>query len=466
MPKLKTLYACSHCHKQFSKWAGQCEGCGMWNTLLEQEAVEVSAANPVMEAKQRIQGESKDTFQVADLLGKNLEDTPRMHTKIEEVDRVFGGGITHGSVCLLSGEPGIGKSTLAMQVAATLSHQYKVLYVSGEESMQQIASRAKRLHVAKDGFSILHEIMVEHVVATMLQNKTEIVVLDSIQMLLSSALSGVAGSVGQIRFCTELLVETAKRYGITMIIIGHVTKDGSIAGPKTLEHLVDTVLLLEGEKHMDVRMLRAEKNRFGPTDELGVFRMLEGGLEEVADPSRVFLEGRRKGSPGSALTAVTEGSRVFLFEVQALTTYTKFGYPKRTAVGMPLQRVQLLLAVINRFSTYTCDNHDVYVNIVGGVFLKDPSSSLAVLLSVLSSRLNIPLPEHTLFLGEVGLTGEIRAGSDLAKKVKEAAKRGVKEVVIPRQLELEGVDIKLRVATTVEAVISYCFSKEGATRKG
>lgn len=362
----------------------------------------------------------------------SVEET--MVTGISELDRVFGGGVTEHSVTLLAGEPGIGKSTLTLMLCKALTAQGRqVLYVTGEESLNQIAGRAHRLGIDAN-ILLMHETAIEDILATVRDQKPEVLFVDSIQVMYSAGLGNTPGSIQQIRVVTELLVDLAKNMGVTIFIIGHVTKEGGIAGPKALEHLVDTVAVLEGDRGSELRLLRTEKNRFGPTDEVGVFQMSGEGLAAVENPSAVFLAGRRQGAPGSVLTATMEGTRAFLLEVQSLAASTKFGYPKRTAVGCDPRRLEMLLAVCGKFMRTSLDNYDVYINIVGGLRIRETAVDLALLASILSSRLGQPLPEGTVIFGEVGLTGEVRSVAHMEKRLKEAECMGMQTVVVPQSI--------------------------------
>lgn len=432
-------YVCTNCGNDTTKWAGQCPSCKEWGTLKEfreSSSVQVQLAG----GKKAAKGMVKDT-QTLQHIQKTRKGAKQetMETAISELDRVFGGGITEHSVTLLAGEPGIGKSTLTLMLCKALTAQNKsVLYVTGEESLQQVGGRAERLKI-EGAISLMHETAVEDILATVREEKPDVLFVDSIQVMYSSALGNTPGSIQQIRVVTELLVDMAKNTGVTVFIIGHVTKEGGIAGPKALEHLVDTVAMLEGDRGGELRLLRTTKNRFGPTDEVGVFQMSGEGLEPVENPSAVFLSGRRAEAPGSVLTATMEGTRSFLLEVQSLAASTKFGYPKRTAVGCDARRLEMLLAVAGKFMRTTLDSYDVYVNIVGGLRIKETSLDLALLASILSSRLGKPLPEGTVVFGEVGLTGEVRSVVHMDKRIREAERMGMQCVVVPASAVPKGI---------------------------
>ncbi len=420
MVKLKNIYVCEQCGYESPKWLGKCPDCNAWNSFQE-DVVEKAPGK-------KIEGRALTTSQ---LVHENHVET-RIDTKIDELNRVLGGGLVKGSMVLLSGEPGIGKSTLTLQICGHIASQkQQVLYVSGEESQHQIASRAKRLGIGEN-ISFLGETQFEHILATIDKNKPDCVIVDSIQVMYAAEVGSLAGTINQVRYCTEKLMEFAKRTATPVILIGHVTKDGNLAGPRILEHLVDTVLFFEGERYQNLRMLRSMKNRFGPTHEVGIFEMNEQGLKEVANPSELFLEGRKKDSFGSAITATVEGTRPLLLEVQALTNLTAFGYPKRAGSGFDNNRLQLLIAVIQKHLRLNLSNQDVYINIVGGFRLNEPAADLAVVMAIISSLTQEPLEPGSIFIGEIGLSGELRSVSDPAKRVKEAEKLGFSRIYMPK----------------------------------
>jgi len=432
MPKLKNIYICEQCAHESPKWLGKCPDCNAWNSFQE-DVVEKSPSK-------KVEGRVLSTSPL--IHDGNVEI--RIDTKIDELNRVLGGGLVKGSMVLLSGEPGIGKSTLTLQLCNNIAQQkLKVLYISGEESQHQIASRAKRLNM-KDNIEFLGETQFEHILATVEKNKPDCVIVDSIQVMYSAEIPSLAGSINQVRFCTEKMMEFAKRTGTAVILIGHVTKDGTLAGPRVLEHLVDTVLFLEGERYQNLRMLRSMKNRFGPSHEVGIFEMNEQGLKEVANPSELFLEGRKKDSFGSTITAAIEGTRPLLLEVQALTNLTSFGYPKRAGSGFDNNRLQLLLAVIQKHLRLNLANQDVYVNIVGGFRLDEPAADLAVAMAVISSLTQQALEPQSLYIGEIGLSGELRSVSNLNKRINEAEKLGFTKIYIPKMTSSLRADADLR----------------------
>lgn len=446
-------FVCQACGELTSKWQGQCPHCGSWNTIEEKESIaQESLLN--MASKNKVEGISKEIHSVESCVEK-VPEQKRLSTAIGEMDRVLGGGLVGGSLILFSGEPGIGKSTLTLDAASRMATRAKVLYVSGEENEGQIALRAKRMKTGHANLYILQENVLENILQTCKKELPDVLIIDSVQVIYSSSLGNQAGTISQIRFVTEVIMEFAKTSGITVILIGHVTKDGAIAGPKVLEHLVDTVLLLEGERSGELRLLRSVKNRFGTTDEVGVFKMHEEGLLEVTNASAYFLSGKRHGAFGSAYGSIVEGTRAFLVEVQALTSYTKFGYPKRASVGFPLTRLPMILAVLERYGNVPLGSHDVYVNVVGGLSSKDTSLDASVAASIISSKAKKPLPRKTLFLGEVGLTGELRPVAHMEKRVKDAQNIGLEKVILPRKTTGKTISIAQEEIKTVEELVKY-----------
>ena len=422
MAKAKTLYACTECGGQSPKWQGQCPHCGVWNTLVET----VAATAPV-----RFESVSGARSTVTPLTSVTARATSRIPTGLEEFDRVLGGGLVPGGVILLGGDPGIGKSTLLLQAGAALGAAHRTLYVTGEESAEQIALRAQRLGLVNAPIELLAEVQLEAIVAAINATSPEIVVIDSVQTVYTEALASAPGSVAQVRECAAQLTRLAKQRGVIVLFVGHVTKEGAIAGPRVLEHIVDTVLYFEGDPHSSFRLVRAIKNRFGAANELGVFAMTERGLKGVANPSALFLSQHAEGVAGSAVVATLEGSRPLLVEVQALVDPVQGGMPRRLAVGLDPQRLALLLAVLHRHGGVDTGGFDVFVNAVGGVRILEPAADLAVLLSVCSSLKNKPVPRKTLIFGEVGLAGEIRPVQRGQERIREAAKLGFTTFVIP-----------------------------------
>lgn len=440
---IKTIYVCSTCGAQASKWSGKCLQCNSWNSLVE-DAVD-SKTHKEVQAK---------TIEISKV---SLEDAfqKRLTVGLQEFDRVVGGGLVHDSFTLLSGDPGIGKSTLALQLGLRFAQQQlNVLYVSGEESVSQVSQRARRLNgdSIPESFSLISSHHLESVLATIKKARPGFVVIDSVQTIYSDQMNGMAGSLVQTRHIAEQLMVMAKQEKIPVLLIGHVTKDGNLAGPKVLEHLVDTVLYCEGERYHDLRMLRAIKNRFGSTTEVGIFSMKESGLEEVPNPSEVFLKGRRPGSIGSAITVTLEGTRPFLIEVQGLTNTADYSYPKRTAAGIDLNRLHLLTAVLNKHARLKLDRQDVYVNITGGFRVRDPAIDLAVISALISSKKEIALPDKVAVLGEVGLSGEIRPVSQEERRLKELEKLGFTTVWGNIGMKPKGLEVKK--VESVKSIIS------------
>ena len=453
--KKKVEWVCSECGGTTLKWAGRCPHCGEWNTLQE-FTVETGAAARYSDSRHRgLVAASK----VLDLNDVQAQEVPRIVTGFSEFDRVMGGGLVPGGVSLLGGDPGIGKSTLLLQVMNRLV-QLGVgsLYVSGEESPGQIAMRAKRLGIDPKGMRLMSEIQLENIESTLLSEKPQFVVVDSIQTLFSNQLDSAPGSVTQVRECSARLTRLAKSEGCTLIFVGHVTKEGSLAGPRVLEHIVDTVLYFEGDTHSNFRLIRAFKNRFGAVNELGVFAMTDRGLRGVSNPSAIFLSEHKANVPGSAVMVTQEGTRPLLVEVQALVDDTHSPSPKRLSVGLDQQRLAMLLAVLHRHAGMACFDQDVFVNAVGGVKITEPAADLAVLLAIYSSMRNKALPDGLVVFGEVGLAGEIRPAPRGQERLKEAAKLGFAKAIIPRAnapkqpiegLEIIGVD---RLSNAIDAI--------------
>jgi len=420
--KPKTVYTCTECGGQSPKWQGQCPHCGVWNTLVE------TIATP---APVRFQSVAGKTGTVRRLSSVDAAQTPRFPTGVEEFDRVLGGGLVPGGVILLGGDPGIGKSTLLLQAMASIGAARSTLYVTGEESVEQVALRAQRLGLVNAPVSLLAEVQLEAIITAIGKEKPEVVVIDSIQTAYTEMLTSAPGSVAQVRECAAQLTRLAKQRGIVVIFVGHVTKEGAIAGPRVLEHIVDTVLYFEGDTHSSFRLVRAIKNRYGAANELGVFAMTERGLKGVANPSALFLSQHAEPVAGSAIVATLEGSRPLLVEIQALVDPAQGGMPKRLAVGLDPQRLALLLAVLHRHGGTETGGYDVFVNAVGGVRINEPAADLAILLAVHSSLIGRPLPAKTLIFGEVGLAGEIRPVQGGQDRIKEAAKLGFRQFLIP-----------------------------------
>lgn len=423
MAKVKTTFVCSQCGGTAPKWEGKCPHCGSWNTLVESHEPAVgthryaslAGASPVQN--------------LADIEAREL---PRQPSGIAEFDRVLGGGLVPGAVILIGGDPGIGKSTLLLQALASLSLQVPVLYVTGEESAEQVALRARRLELNTGKVSLLAEIRLEAIMATLTEQKPAVAVIDSIQTLYSAELSAAPGSVSQVRECAAQLTRLAKQTGITLVFIGHVTKEGALAGPRVLEHIVDSVLYFEGDSHSSFRLVRAIKNRFGAVNELGVFAMTDRGLKGVSNPSALFLSQHDQNVAGSCVMATQEGTRPLLVEIQALVDTAHAPNPRRISVGLEGTRLAMLLAVLHRHAGVVTHDQDVFVNAVGGVKITEPAADLPVLLAILSSLQNRPLPKGLFAFGEVGLAGEIRPAPRGQERLKEAAKLGFKVALIPK----------------------------------
>lgn len=421
MAKQKTIYACTECGGQTLKWQGQCPHCQAWNSLIETIAEKsISRFSPVSEIDQ-----------IQNLSDIEAREEPRYPTGLEELDRVLGGGLVHGGVVLLGGDPGIGKSTLLLQALSHMSMQHSVLYVSGEESAQQVALRARRLALDVQAVHLLAEIQLEKIQSVLAEHKPTVAVIDSIQTIYSEVLQSAPGSVAQVRECAAQLTRLAKASGICIILVGHVTKEGALAGPRVLEHMVDTVLYFEGDMHSSFRMIRAFKNRFGAVNELGVFAMSEKGLREVRNPSALFLSHHDEQVPGTCVMVTQEGTRPLLVEIQALVDEARSPNPRRLCVGLEQNRLAMLLAVLHRHAGIPCYDQDVFVNAVGGVKITEPGADLAVLLAIVSSLKNKPLAEKMIVIGEIGLAGEVRPVQRGQERLKEAAKLGFKQAIIP-----------------------------------
>ncbi len=423
MPKPKNVFQCNECGGQTSKWQGQCPHCNAWNTLIETVALLPS---------RRFENLSGTHAELRQLSAIETASMPRIVTGMAEFDRVLGGGFVSGEVVLLGGDPGIGKSTLLLQVAATLGANRQTLYITGEESAEQIALRAQRLGLINAPVTLFAEVQLENILATLEANKPEIVVIDSIQTMYTEAISSAPGSVSQLRECAARFTRFAKEHGTVMVLIGHVTKEGAIAGPRILEHIVDAVLYFEGDTHSSYRLIRAVKNRFGAANELGVFGMTENGLKGVNNPSALFLSRHSRPVSGSAVMVTLEGSRPLLVEIQALVDPAGSGAaPKRLVVGVDSQRLALLLALLHRHGSTQFGNLDVFVNVVGGVRIDEPAVDLAVLMALYSSFTNKPLDGKLAIFGEVGLTGEVRPVQRGQERIREAAKLGFKKILMP-----------------------------------
>ena len=447
MAKKAIIYSCTECGAQASKWLGRCPDCNAWNSYAQEDVPPVAAHATAMSASAAPIGINDVDDEIA----------ARVSTRIESLDRVLGGGLVLGAVTLVGGEPGIGKSTLLLQVAQELARGGPVLYVSGEESPRQIALRARRLGTTSDNIRLYTETSVDRILAEVEKLRPVAVIVDSIQTVHTSANESMPGSVGQVRDSAGVLMSAAKRLSIPVFLIGHITKEGTIAGPKTLEHIVDTVLYFEGEKFQNYRVVRAYKNRFGPANEVAIFEMHDNGLAEVPNPSAALIS-QRSQSPGSAILAAVEGTRPLLIEVQALVSPTHFPSPRRTAIGVDATRVSLLLAVLERKGGATFAQHDVYVNLAGGLQIDEPAVDLGVIAALLSSHRNRPIAHDVALFGEVGLLGEIRSVSQPDLRAREAAALGFRRVVVPHSNASEiRADVDVVPVRRIEEVDAALF---------
>ena len=422
MGKNKTIFVCSECGNESTKWLGKCPACNSWNTFYEQKVVDTKSTNRSKEMR-------SNKPQI--LNSYEAKETIRTSTGFAELDRVLGGGLVKGSLVLLGGEPGIGKSTLILQICDKIKGDGKVLYVSGEESAEQIKMRADRLGINNDDILFLGETDIDIVNQAIIDINPKLVIIDSIQTMYSEEITAAAGSVSQVREITSQVMRVCKSRLITTIIIGHVTKEGNIAGPRVLEHMVDSVLYLEGERYFSYRILRGVKNRFGSTNEIGMFEMREEGMCEVANPSDILISEREDNPAGSCIVSCMEGTRPILVELQALTSQTIFGYPKRTANGIDYNRLALLIAVLEKRCGLQLGSQDVYLNVVGGLRINEPAIDLGIMLVTASSFKNKSIPKDMVIIGEVGLTGEVRRINAIEKRLKEAEKLGFKSCIIP-----------------------------------
>ncbi len=424
--KAKTTFFCTECGNEFPKWSGKCPACGAWNTIVEQPA-KAEDKRPASAASHRLK--RPVTLNEVEISGDEL----RFDTGLGELDRVLGGGAVQGSLVLVGGAPGIGKSTLLLQICEHLGENYRVLYVTGEESERQLKMRAQRLGVTSDNLLILSETNLTDIIDTVGEANPDILIADSIQTLYSPDVNSAPGSVSQVKECTLALMQLAKGSGVTVFVIGHVNKEGAIAGPKVLEHMVDCVLYFEGEQSANYRILRAAKNRFGSTNEIGVFEMAERGLVEVPNPSDLLLSGRPVNTPGTCVSCVMEGTRPVLAEIQALLTPTSFNVPRRTSNGLDYNRGMLLLAVLEKRGGLRVGGADAYINVIGGLYINEPAADLAAMLAMASSYRDIPIPDDLVAIGEVGLTGELRSVTQLEQRLSEIARHGFKSAIVPKQ---------------------------------
>ena len=420
--KNSTVFVCNECGYESSKWLGKCPSCGSWNSFFEEK---------VVETKKSLGGSNKPRAEVQKLNEVVKRKANRIKTNVEELDRVLGGGFVEGSLVLLGGEPGIGKSTLILQICNSLQMDDPILYVSGEESADQIKIRADRLGTTRDNILFLSETDIDNVEVALENTGAKFVIIDSIQTMYSDEITSAPGSVSQVREITARIMKMCKATGITTIIIGHVTKDGNIAGPRVLEHMVDTVLYLEGERYFSYRILRGVKNRFGSTNEIGMFEMEDKGLVEVKNPSELLISEREGNPTGSVIVVSIEGTRALALELQALATPTIFGLPRRNASGIDYNRLTLLMAVLEKRANLNFSSQDVYINLVGGIKVSEPALDLGIVLAAASSFKNVSISDDVAVIGEVGLTGEVRSVSLIDKRIKEIEKLGYKKVIIP-----------------------------------
>lgn len=447
MAKSKSLYICSECGYESAKWYGKCPGCGEWNTMNEQ-VVSVSAGSS--KAKRSSGAYAAKVMRLNEISG-DIER--RISTGVSEFDRVLGGGIVEGSLVLISGDPGIGKSTILLQICEHLGKSRNVLYVSGEESASQIKLRAGRLGVTTENLGILAETDIGVIVETIKTSKPDVVIIDSIQTMVYDEISSTAGSITQVRECTNILMHLAKSLEIPILVVGHVNKDGAIAGPKVLEHIVDTVLYFEGERNYSYRILRGVKNRFGSTNEIGVFEMKQNGLQEVENPSLLMLSGRPKNVSGTCVACVMEGSRPILAEVQGLVTATGFGTPRRMSTGFDYNRMAMILAVLEKRASYYFNSMDTYINVIGGLRLDEPAADLTVAMALVSSLKDIVVKDDIIAFGEIGLAGEIRAVNNCEQRISESVRLGFDKCIIPFH-NYKGLSKNIKVSADIVPVRS------------
>ena len=444
--KTKTNFVCQQCGYESAKWLGKCPSCNKWNTFVEE--VKITGSQTSNQSRQ-LTNFSSGTFALNDV---SVQSFKRIKTNIGEFDNMIGGGIVPGSLILLGGAPGIGKSTLMLQISSALSDYGTVLYISGEESLSQVKSRAERLKVNKDGIFLASETNLEIIVDAINKIEPKFLIIDSIQTTYNPELSGAAGSVGQIRECAAELLRIAKSKHITVFLLGHVTKEGDLAGPRILEHIVDTVLYFENEKQQIYRILRAHKNRFGPTSEIGIFEMKNNGLSEVKNPSLLFMGDRTNSVAGNIISASMEGTRPLLLEIQALVTRTNFGFPRRMVSGYDLNRVIIIIAVLEKRLGLPLDSQDIFINVAGGIKIKETAADLAIACAIASANRGIVCPADTMILGEVGLSGEVRAVAQVKERLSEAEKLGFTKAIIPKRnlknLEYKG-SIKILAADNI-----------------
>ena len=461
MKGLKTVYICSNCSYHSPKWMGKCPSCNQWNTMVE-DVINVAPEEPAAKRKSLSGSLGIDNHAISyDEL--EIPDYIRSKTGLDELDRVLGGGLVHGSVVLISGEPGIGKSTLLMQISECLGANKRVLYISGEESGGQIKLRAKRLGVSGKNLYILTETNLDSILKESDKLKPDIMIIDSIQTIYDEMIKSAPGSITQVRESALTLINKAKSQGISMLLVGHVNKEGGIAGPKVLEHMVDAVLCFEGEKLQSYRIIRANKNRFGSTNEIGVFEMTDKGLLEIPNPSEMLLSGRPKNTPGNCAVCTIEGTRPIIAEIQALVSPTAFPSPRRTANGIDYNRLCLIVAVLEKRLGLKFYQNDIYMNVIGGLYLNEPASDAAIALALISSLTERAVPDDLIAIGELGLSGECRAVSNLEQRVKEASRLGFTKAIVPfKNVEKRKIDtnIELIPIHSIYEAISVLITKE------
>ena len=461
--KLKSVYICSACGYESPKWNGKCPSCGEWNTF-EEEIVEASPKKTSAKASASAAGVNL-ADKVRTLSQIDTDDEIRYSTGASELDRVLGGGLVKGSLVLLGGEPGIGKSTLLLQICSYLGKEHSILYVSGEESVRQIKLRADRLGVDTPNLYLLSSTDAESVCSTVTASQPEIVIIDSIQTMNIRDINSSSGSITQVRECTNMFMHMAKELEVPVFLVGHVNKDGAIAGPKVMEHIVDTVLFFEGDRHQSYRLLRAVKNRYGSTNEIGVFEMQDKGLEQVENPSQMFLSGRPVGVSGSCVGCIMEGTRPILAEVQALVTKSSYSAPRRTSTGFDFSRLAIIIAVLEKRAGLFYGTLDIYVNIVGGFRLDEPAADLPAALALYSSLMDMPINEKLVSFGEIGLGGEVRSVSNISQRIAEAQRLGFEKCIIPkmslRQIDPKRYNIGIIAVSNVRQTFDYLRKENG-----
>ncbi len=450
MPKSRTVYICQNCGAEASKWVGKCNSCGKWNTYVE-EIIQRTGKTSELKFSET----SSEPVSLSEIASTSEK---RIDTKSTELNRILGGGLVSGSLVLLGGEPGIGKSTLALQLALNIN-DLKILYISGEESYQQIKLRANRLNLKNDNCFILSEILIENIFVHVQNISPDIIIIDSVQTLQTEEIESSPGSVSQVRECASRLLKFSKKTSIPVILIGHITKDGSLAGPKILEHIVDTVLLFEGDHNYVYRILRVIKNRFGPTSEIGIFEMQNSGLKEITNPSQILISADTENMSGVSIAATIDGIRPFLIEVQALVSSAVYGMPQRSTTGFDIRRLNMLLAVLEKKAGFRLATKDVFLNIAGGIKVNDPAIDLSVICAILSSSFDKPVNKKICFAGEVGLSGEIRPVNRIEQRIKEADKQGFQKILISNNNISSGFKSKIEITKVkkIEDAIKYLF---------